>query len=199
MAEPASPILPFWRRATRWTLGEQPPALLPPELKPASPAEKEKEVVGICCSGGGIRSASYNLGALQVLQRPPADGPVAGRNVLREARYLSTVSGGSYIASSYAFVSKHSENGTLGIDATGLPVLAPGSPEEQYLRTHSTYIAPDAIALANLLLHLFLGIVANLGLIALVFFLASRPLARFYVEGWSLPVSTGTSGRCRRS
>lgn len=186
MIEPVSPIPPFWQRVTQWTLGKEPAEPLPPEPKPADP--KEREVVGICCSGGGIRSASYNLGALQVLQRPPEDGPAAGRNVLHESRYLSAVSGGAYIASSYAFVSKHSEEGTVGNDGEHEPVFAPGSPEERYLRNHSTYVAPDAVGLANLLLHLFLGIVANLGLIALVFFVVSRPLARFYVEGWSLPL-----------
>ena len=44
---------------------------------------------GICCSGGGIRSAAFNLGALQSLQ---AEGE------LQRASYLAAVSGGSYIA-----------------------------------------------------------------------------------------------------
>lgn len=45
--------------------------------------------VGISCSGGGIRSASFALGALHGL----------GPKVVRSATYLSAVSGGSWIAS----------------------------------------------------------------------------------------------------
>ena len=55
--------------------------------------------IGICCSGGGIRSAAYNLGALQALDE-------AG--VLRRADYLSAVSGGSFIASAYAVAGRYS-------------------------------------------------------------------------------------------
>ena len=47
----------------------------------------------ICCSGGGIRSASYCLGALQGLEE-------AG--FLGKARLILGVSGGSYIAASRA-------------------------------------------------------------------------------------------------
>ncbi len=49
----------------------------------------------ICCSGGGIRSASYCLGALQRLEQ-------AG--LLGKARLILGVSGGSYIAASRALV-----------------------------------------------------------------------------------------------
>lgn len=45
---------------------------------------------GICFSGGGIRSATFNLGILQGL---------AGQRMLKLADYLSTVSGGGYIGS----------------------------------------------------------------------------------------------------
>ena len=47
-------------------------------------------LVGLALSGGGIRSATFNLGLLQGLAR---------RNVLRCCDYLSTVSGGGYIGS----------------------------------------------------------------------------------------------------
>ena len=46
-----------------------------------------KQRIGICCSGGRIRSASYALGALQALQEV---------GVLERAEYLATVSGGGY-------------------------------------------------------------------------------------------------------
>src|SRR4051794_34055189 len=44
--------------------------------------------VGFAFSGGGIRSATFNLGFLQGL---------AGLGLLRKVDYLSTVSGGRYI------------------------------------------------------------------------------------------------------
>jgi Patatin-like phospholipase len=47
--------------------------------------------VGLCLSGGGIRSASFCLGVLQALNRT---------GVLKHVDYLSTVSGGGYIGSS---------------------------------------------------------------------------------------------------
>ena len=52
----------------------------------------------ICCSGGGIRSAAYCLGALQRLDRI---------GLLAKVRWILGVSGGSYIASSRALVAHH--------------------------------------------------------------------------------------------
>src|SRR2546423_4314655 len=54
--------------------------------------------LGICCSGGGVRSAAFNLGALQVLLRD--------HDVRAKAKYLSAVSGGSYIASALCVVAQ---------------------------------------------------------------------------------------------
>jgi Patatin-like phospholipase len=51
---------------------------------------RDGEVSGICFSGGGIRSATFNLGILQGL---------ASRGSLHQFDYLSSVSGGGYIHS----------------------------------------------------------------------------------------------------
>src|SRR5207249_705301 len=51
------------------------------------PADVTDDLVGLALSGGGIRSAMFNLGLLQALH---ANG------LLRYVDYLSTVSGGSY-------------------------------------------------------------------------------------------------------
>ena len=45
-------------------------------------------LVGLAISGGGIRSATFNLGLLQAF---------AQLGVLRQVNYLSTVSGGGYV------------------------------------------------------------------------------------------------------
>src|SRR5262245_55757390 len=47
-----------------------------------------KDRFGLALSGGGIRSATFNLGLLQAL---------AQLGVLRQVNYLSTVSGGGYV------------------------------------------------------------------------------------------------------
>ena len=49
---------------------------------------QEKQQSALCLSGGGIRSAAFSLGVLQVL---------AYRGLLTQFQYLSTVSGGGYI------------------------------------------------------------------------------------------------------
>jgi glycerophosphoryl diester phosphodiesterase len=50
----------------------------------------DDQLVGLALSGGGIRSATFNLGVLQSL---------ASVGVLQQCDYLSTVSGGGYIGS----------------------------------------------------------------------------------------------------
>src|SRR5215469_11308530 len=57
---------------------------------PARERPLERDIVGLAFSGGGIRSATFNLGVIQAL---------AGKNLLRFVDYLSTVSGGGYIGS----------------------------------------------------------------------------------------------------
>ncbi|MBN2474908.1 MAG: patatin-like phospholipase family protein [Pirellulales bacterium] len=52
--------------------------------------QSEAPLVGVALSGGGIRSATFCLGALQAL---------AERGILRLADYLCTVSGGGYVGS----------------------------------------------------------------------------------------------------
>ncbi|MCP5046840.1 MAG: hypothetical protein GY940_06690 [bacterium] len=52
--------------------------------------EEVENTVGLGLSGGGIRSATFNLGLLQALER---------YGVLKNVDYLSTVSGGGYIGS----------------------------------------------------------------------------------------------------
>src|SRR3954470_20453072 len=53
------------------------------------------DLVGLAFSGGGIRSATFNFGVLQALE---------SSGLLREIDYLSSVSGGGYIASCYSWL-----------------------------------------------------------------------------------------------
>jgi hypothetical protein len=119
----------------------------------------------ICCSGGGIRSATYCLGALQSLLQS---------GLYRKARCIVGVSGGSYIAASLALV-RHG----LGPAAAGT-AYERGSAEEQHLRNNTRYIAPDAKTVLAGVLSLLLGVVVT-------FTLVMAPVyALSHVWGWLL-------------
>jgi hypothetical protein len=126
----------------------------------------------VCCSGGGVRSAAFNLGALQVL---------AEKGHLKKARYVAAVSGGSYIAAAIALVAKSS-----GADASNRALLekqrpfAPGSPEEQYLRNRSSYMAPGLNGKLRLTLRVIVGLLINVSLILAFLVLVGAALAVLY-------------------
>jgi hypothetical protein len=119
----------------------------------------------ICCSGGGIRSAAYCLGALQSLD---IDG------LLGTAKWILGVSGGSYIASSRALVAHDLPPGTVP------PAYAPGSAEERNLRDNSRYIAPNGATVLVGVLSLLLGAIVT-------FIVVAAPLYAFtHAWGWLL-------------
>jgi hypothetical protein len=120
-----------------------------------------RNLVGLAFSGGGIRSATFNLGVLQAL---------ADLKLLYRVDYLSTVSGGGYIGSWLAAWTKR-----LGSFAEVQQRLAPNRVHQQddreptpirFLRMFSNYLTPKlgifsgdtwamvAIYLRNLLLNL---------------------------------------------
>jgi hypothetical protein len=122
--------------------------------------------LAICCSGGGIRSASYCLGALQALQQA---------KVMDRARWVLGVSGGGYISASRALVAH-------GLPGKGdhAPAYAPGTPEERNLRNNTHYLAPDTAVVLTGVLSLLLGV-------AVTFVLVFAPLyAAAHAWGWLL-------------
>src|SRR6266545_4963078 len=104
-------------RLWAWTLARPGEEWSVPRVPAQAPPEDDGRI-GICCSGGGIRSAAYNLGALQVLRE---------EGVLGGAEYLAAVSGGSYIAA--AHLATLSSSPPLPKEK---PVFGPGSPEEEH-------------------------------------------------------------------
>jgi len=157
----------------------------PSRLGVLEPLEPER--LGICCSGGGLRSASFNLGALQALRH---------EQELGKAKYLAAVSGGSYIAASICMVAKtwpwgedpgpgpqpdkgqpgHDDSDPSLVTRDSLP-FHPQSPEEQYLRNRSTYMAPTSLDKLFLGWRVLLGLVLNLALIGLPLFACGTGLA----------------------
>lgn len=95
-----------------------------------------KSLVGLAFSGGGIRSATFNLGILQAL---------AKAKLLRTFDYVSTVSGGGYIGSWLMAWMHHQKIGIKKIeehlsDQGAAPRLE--RPEVRFLRNYSNYLTP---------------------------------------------------------
>ena len=59
------------------------------EGKPAHDVTADNKI-GLACSGGGIRTATFNLGIMEVLRE---------KGMLEKVDYLSTVSGGGFVGS----------------------------------------------------------------------------------------------------
>ena len=125
-------------------------------------------LVGLALSGGGIRSATFNLGVLQARSQ---------QGLLGHVDYLSTVSGGGYIGSSLSSIVNGSSTG--GATKGQRPGVAWGAnfpfahvqgAEESaaihQLRNFSNYLAPggvfDTLRIPALLLR---GMIVNLSVV----------------------------------
>ena len=161
------------RRFLRWVATGYREEPAPSRLGVLEPFDPER--VGICCSGGGIRSASFNLGALQALRH---------ERELGKAKYIAAVSGGSYIAGSVCMLAKtwpageprprtgvrgHDDSDPSAVTGDALP-FHPQSPEEQYIRNRSTYMAPTRLDKLWLAWRVLLGLIVNLTLVGLPLF-----------------------------
>jgi Patatin-like phospholipase len=97
------------------------------------------ELSALCLSGGGIRSATFNLGVLQAL---------AAFKLLGKFDYLSTVSGGGYISGWFnAWTHRVSpdEVADLLAEPASVPGFRPLAPEPKpldHLRVYSNYLTP---------------------------------------------------------
>ena len=101
----------------------------------------QRNFLGLSFSGGGIRSATFNLGVLQAL---------AKFGLIPRFDYLSTVSGGGYIGGWLASWFKRTDRMTV---AEGLEHKKPRArtsepPEITYLRRFSNYLTPKTGALS---------------------------------------------------
>lgn len=99
-------------------------------------------LIGLAFSGGGIRSATLNLGILQGL---------AKKGLLAKFDYLSTVSGGGYIGAWFSSLVKHSNHVNtvqtelvLSTQPEGAIPREPTATERAilWLRSYSNYLTP---------------------------------------------------------
>ena len=142
-------------------------------------SESEGPVVGICCSGGGIRAASYALGCLQVLDEKGVLRGRPGDGKLR-AKYLSAVSGGSYAAGAVALMQESIENRQKHQERCleQIGPFAQDSPEFRYLRNHLSYLTRGSPGLIAELWQAAMGLAMN-------FLLFVSLAAVFgYIGGW---------------
>jgi len=101
-------------------------------------------LIGLAFSGGGIRSATFNLGILQAL---------AETELLHKFDYLSTVSGGGYIGSwlaafTHRFLDTMPNSSFQDVERSLVPgKREPGGREERtflrWLRLYSNYLTPQ--------------------------------------------------------
>jgi len=127
---------------------------VPPDPRPTTRSAEEGGPVAVCLSGGGVRSASVALGAVQALQP-----------VVKEADYVISVSGGGYTAG--ALVQALTRGGSDDPDRDGVDrdpdsALAPGGVIEDHLRRHSSYLASTAGKLVLALALLGRGLIGSL-------------------------------------
>lgn len=125
---------------------------------------EQGKAVGLALSGGGIRSATFNLGVIQAL---------AEKKRLRKFDYLSTISGGGYIGSWLSLFIKRYAGGDIARAETEI-CKRDGTlehPAIRFLRSYSNYLTPRVglskdtlVAAATYLRNLFLNLIILIAL-----------------------------------
>jgi hypothetical protein len=109
------------------------------------------KTVGLALSGGGIRSAAFNLGVLQA---------TSNKQFLKCVDYLSTVSGGGYIGSSLTWFLQQKAGEDFPFART-----EKGRQRVEWIRRHASYLTPGdglnvwalaAAGLRGILMNLFI-------------------------------------------
>ncbi len=127
-------------------------------------------LVGMCLSGGGIRSATFNLGVVQTLHK---------RGLWRFVDYLSTVSGGGYLGGALSSLYAHA---TMEDAINTLLDDLPEGAASRHLRDHSNYLLPRQFLAGLRLPGLFLrGLLVNL--LILLPLIAAASLATLWIAG----------------
>jgi hypothetical protein len=127
-----------------------------------SEGSPERDAVGLGFSGGGIRSATFNLGLLQAMDR---------YGLLKHVDYLSTVSGGGYIGSSLTWFMSSLKQGFPFGTSRRHNLGTPGA-IVSWLREHASYLIPgQGLNLWSLVAFIIGGTLVNL-LVVIPFFFA---------------------------
>ena len=127
-------------------------------------AVEEQPGTIIACSGGGIRSASFCLGALQSLM---------SSGIYHRASAVVGVSGGGYLAAAFHMVGR-------GLPADAPPPFAQGTPELALLRRSTRYLLPRGVEIFRGVMSVLYGVAVNIVNIAVALWVLS------WVLGWYL-------------
>jgi hypothetical protein len=133
------------------------------------------DAVGLALSGGGIRSATFCLGVVQVL---------VARGLMKDFDYLSTVSGGGYTGS---FITSRIGRG-LSFESIGNP-FGPDTASVRHVRQNAKYLsAVDLkqrwLMVVGTLAGLLLNWTAPLCVLAALAWLADLAAVRVSVDTW---------------
>lgn len=135
------------------------------------PNINKDNINGLALSGGGIRSAVFNLGVLQALEN---------HQKLKQVDVLSSVSGGGYIASALTwFSSKMPDKFPFGSRREDHDQL--GGSVINWLRAHSSFLTPgNGINKMSLFTAIFTGSLINLLILLpisiLIIYFANLPI-----------------------
>ncbi len=135
---------------------------------------------GISLSGGGIRAAAFAMG---VLQRMEKDEMLRGD---KGAKYLSCVSGGSYMGTALTTISRgcfpeEPDDGAEAVPPSStMPAYAPLSPEVTFLRDNTKYLTHGWGGLPVALWRLLLGIAWNFLLLIMGVLFVAIPIGWVY-------------------
>jgi hypothetical protein len=159
-------------------------------------APQGADYIGLALSGGGIRSATFNLGVLQAL---------ASHKLLRSIDYLSTVSGGGYIGSWLLAWLKRSSfkevEDWLNPNWTAHPDENKPAPQIEFLRDYSNYLTPHvgfltadtwtavATIARNLFLNLAILVSVTVGVLLMPYLLTCIASRQWAGGGWTLVFS----------
>ncbi len=153
-------------------------------LAAGSGAETDAPLSALCISGGGIRSATFGLGAIQRM---------AEHGLLGKFDYLSTVSGGGYIGSWLsAWVNRAGGlSHVIPRIVRNAPPPAPGEPDPiQHLRDYNSYLTPRSGALSSDLWTVIATVLRNILLnwvVLIPLLMAALMVPRLFLSALSLP------------
>ena len=155
----------------------------------AGVATADAPLVGLALSGGGIRSAAFNMGVLQALARG---------GLLPRIDYLSTVSGGGYIGSCLSWLRAHvpaAASPRLG----ALPLASGRGTVLDWLRAHGRYlITGKGLSAWTLAASILSGTLLNLFvLVPLFLVLISLASADWFEFGWPAELTMPGAGPVR--
>jgi hypothetical protein len=126
------------------------------------------ETVGICFSGGGIRSAAFSLGVLSAIEGDGGPEAITG-----SARYISAVSGGSWAATAWTIERARAEGPAPVADEIFKSLTKPGGRNGFQPQK---FLVNGRLSINGLVAWAILCSAVNIALVALLVFLVAWPL-----------------------